>query len=88
MKKKAILAVSFGTSYTETRELTIGAIEKAIGEAFPEYEVFRAFTSQMIIDKLRSRDGLVIDMNAQRLLFRLELRHLSIWRTSMQIRRR
>ena len=61
MKKKAILAVSFGTSYTETRELTIGAIEKAIGEAFPEYEVFRAFTSQMIIDKLRSRDGLVID---------------------------
>lgn len=57
----AILAVSFGTSYNESRDLTIGAIENAIGEAFPEYEVRRAFTSQIIIDKLKERDNLEID---------------------------
>lgn len=57
----AILVVSFGTSYNESRDLTIGAIEKRIADAFPEYEVRRAFTSQIIIDKLKERDGLEID---------------------------
>ena len=46
----AILVVSFGTSYNDSRDLTIGAIEEAIAEAFPEYDVRRAFTSQIIID--------------------------------------
>lgn len=59
--KQAILVVSFGTSYNESRDLTIGAIENAIADAFPKYEVRRAFTSQIIIDKLAQRDGLVID---------------------------
>ena len=57
----AILVVSFGTSYNESRDLTIGAIEKAIAAAYPQYEVRRAFTSQIIIDKLKERDGLEID---------------------------
>lgn len=57
----AILVVSFGTSYNESRDLTIGAIENAIADAYPEYEVRRAFTSQIIIDKLKERDGLEID---------------------------
>lgn len=56
-----ILVVSFGTSYNENRDLTIGAIEESIKKAFPDYEVRRAFTSQMIIDKLKERDGLEID---------------------------
>lgn len=60
-EKKAILVVSFGTSYNETRKATIGAVEEAITAAFPEYEVRRAFTSQMIIDKLKERDGEEID---------------------------
>ncbi len=59
--KTAILAVSFGTSYNDSREVTIGAIEKAIADAFPAYEVRRAFTSQVIINKLRKRDGIKID---------------------------
>lgn len=59
--KKAILVVSFGTSYHDTREAAIGAVEKRIAEAFPDYEVRRAFTSQMIIDKLAARDNLMID---------------------------
>lgn len=59
--KKAILVVSFGTSYNESREKTIGSIEAAIGQAFEKHEVRRAFTSNMIIDKLMARDGLKID---------------------------
>lgn len=59
--KQAILVVSFGTSYNDSRDKTIGAIENAIAKAYPDYEVRRAFTSQIIIDKLKERDGLEID---------------------------
>ena len=59
--KPVILAVSFGTSYNDTRDLTIGAIENVLQEAFPDYEVRRAFTAQTVIDILEERDGLEID---------------------------
>ena len=57
----AILVVSFGTSYNDSRDITIGAIETAITSAFPNYDVRRAFTSQIIIDILGERDSLKID---------------------------
>ena len=66
-EKKAILVVSFGTSYNETRAVTIEAIENAITAEFTDFDVRRAFTSQIIIDKLASRDGLEIDNVAQAL---------------------
>lgn len=56
-----LLVVSFGTSYNDSRRLTIGAIEEAMEEAFPDYSVRRAFTSQIIIDHVASRDGETID---------------------------
>lgn len=59
--KPAVLVVSFGTSYNDTREATIGAVEKKIEEKFPDYDVRRAFTSQTIIDKLKERDNIEID---------------------------
>lgn len=59
--KPVLLVVSFGTSYNDTRAVTIEAIENKAREAFPDYEVRRAFTSQIIIDKLAKRDNLVID---------------------------
>lgn len=59
--QSVILVVSFGTSYNESRAVTIDAIEADIAAAFPGMEVRRAFTSQMIIDKLADRDGLKID---------------------------
>ncbi len=58
--KKAILAVSFGTSHNDTRKITIDAIEKDMQEAFPEYALYRAWTSKMIIKKVRTRDGVHI----------------------------
>ncbi|MEG1994012.1 MAG: sirohydrochlorin cobaltochelatase, partial [Oscillospiraceae bacterium] len=61
INKKAILVISFGTSYADTREKTIGAIENKIKEEFADYEVRRAFTSQIIIKKLKERDNIVID---------------------------
>ena len=60
-RKKSILVVSFGTSYNDSRERNIDAIEQTIAETFPEYEVRRAFTSQVIIDKLKKRDHIGID---------------------------
>jgi len=56
-----LLVVSFGTSYNDSRRLTVGAIEKAIKDAFTDYSVRRAFTSQIIIDHVKNRDGEVID---------------------------
>lgn len=59
--KPVLLVVSFGTSYNDNRDLSIGGIEKALQAAYPNYEVRRAFTSQIIIDKLKERDKLNID---------------------------
>ena len=60
--KPVILVTSFGTSYNSTRHVTIGAIEDAIREKYGrDYDVRRAFTSQIIIDKLKERDGIEID---------------------------
>ena len=59
--KPVILVVSFGTSYNDSRDKTIGAIEKSIEDKYTDYDVRRAFTSQIIIDKLKERDGLEID---------------------------
>lgn len=56
-----LLVVSFGTSYNDSRRLTIGAIENAIEKAFPDYSVRRGFTSQIIIDHIKSRDKIAID---------------------------
>ena len=50
--KPVILVVSFGTSYTDNLDLSIGAVENDIAAAFPEYEVRRAFTAQTVIDIL------------------------------------
>lgn len=59
--EQELLVVSFGTSYNDSRRLTIGAIENAVEQAFPDYSVRRGFTSQIIIDHVKSRDGVAID---------------------------
>ena len=56
-----LMVVSFGTSYNDNRRMTVGAIEDAIEKAFPDYSVRRAFTSQIIIDHVKSRDNEIID---------------------------
>ena len=56
-----LLVISFGTSFNDSRRETIGAIEDALEEAFPEWSVRRAFTAQIVIDHIESRDGYHID---------------------------
>lgn len=60
MKTKAILVVSFGTSFVKTREKTIDQIEKDIEATFPDYRIYQAWTSKIIIAKLFRRDGIRI----------------------------
>lgn len=67
--EKELLVVSFGTSYNDNRRQTIGAIEDALEVAFPDYSVRRAFTSQIILDKVKDRDGVAMD-NVQQALDR------------------
>lgn len=55
--KKAVLVVSFGTSYEETRKKTIDQIEETLRRAYPEHIFYRAWTSKMIRKKLLERDG-------------------------------
>ena len=62
-----LLVVSFGTSFNDNRRLTIGAIEKAMEKAFPDYSVRRGFTAQIVIDHIQRRDGEVIDNVTQAL---------------------
>ncbi len=59
--RRAILVVSFGTSYEETRKVTIDAIEQEIGDAHPDYKIYRAWTSKMILKKLKKRDNIHYD---------------------------
>lgn len=56
-----ILVVSFGTSFNDSRVATIGGIEKAIAAAYPDWSVRRAFTSDIIINHVKERDGEIID---------------------------
>lgn len=56
MSKKGILVVSFGTSHLDTLYKTIRQIEEDISEIYTEYKLYRAFTSKMIINILRSRE--------------------------------
>lgn len=59
--EKELLVLSFGTSYNDSRRLTIGAIENAIEAAVPDYAVRRGFTANIVIDHVNRRDGILID---------------------------
>lgn len=59
--EKELLVISFGTSFNDNRQATVGAIEAAMEKAFPDYSVRRGFTSNIIIDHVMSRDGVKID---------------------------
>ncbi len=56
-RKKGVLVVSFGTSYENTRRLTISAIEDAIHSAHPDIPLYTAWTSRMIMAKLLKTTG-------------------------------
>lgn len=60
-EKKAVLVVSFGTSYEQSIQKSIKSIEERLGQAFPDCCIKRAFTSNMIIKKLRENKNINVD---------------------------
>ena len=54
---KALLSVSFGTSYVETREKTIDQINEKLAAAFPDRAFYTAWTSGVIVRKVRAARG-------------------------------
>lgn len=59
MSKKALMIVSFGTSFDEAMPAIVN-IEETCRRAFPDYDFYRAFTSGMIIRKLKKTKNIVI----------------------------
>ncbi len=58
--KKAIIVVSFGTTFAEACKSCIESVENRISETFPDYDVFRAFTSKFVIKRLAERDQIYV----------------------------
>ncbi len=56
--KDAILVMTFGTTFTDTRAKTIDAVEADIQKAFPNIPVFEAYTSHIIIDRVKANEGI------------------------------
>ena len=58
--KKAILAVSYGSSLAAAREKTIDIIEKELADAFPDRKLYRAWTSEFMRKRANEQDGLSV----------------------------
>ena len=65
--ENALLVVSFGTSFNDSRVADIKGIEDALQAAYPDWSVRRAFTAQIIINHIQARDGEKIDNMTQAL---------------------
>jgi sirohydrochlorin cobaltochelatase len=61
MVRKALLVVSFGTSYNDTCVRSISAAEDSLASAFPDRELHRAYTSHGVRKILFDRDGRNVD---------------------------
>lgn len=59
-QQKAILLVSFGTSYAESRRKTIDKILEEVTQNYPDCNIYQAWSSKMIIHSLLKRDGIRI----------------------------
>lgn len=58
--KTGILTASFGTTYQETREKNIEAVERSLKEQYPQAMCYRGFSSGIVRKILKERDGLFV----------------------------
>lgn len=58
--KDAIVVMSFGTTYTESRKATIEKTVAEIQAAHPDTKVVLAFTSHIIVDRIQQKEGIKI----------------------------
>jgi len=59
--KNALLVVSFGTTHLDTLEKTIAATENTLALAFPEYPLYRAFSSDIVRKRLKTKFDIHVD---------------------------
>lgn len=67
MQERELLVVSFGSSFAETRETDIGGVERALGEAYPDFLLRRAFSSPRVIAHMKRKDHEEVDSVSQAL---------------------
>ncbi len=61
MNKKAIIVASFGTSYIEVLNRSIKLVEDQVAKEFPDFEIRRVFTSNMVRKALLKKEGIKTD---------------------------
>ena len=67
--KAALLMVHFGTTYDDTRALTINAINAKAAEAFPDMRIEEAYTSRIVMKRLADRG--IVKQTPREMLLRL-----------------
>ena len=58
--KDAVVVMSFGTTMKETRDKTINATVAEIQNALPGVKVVVAYTSHIIIDRIKAKEGVAV----------------------------
>lgn len=59
MGKKALAAVSFGTTYPQARQ-AIDKIRNRLALEFPDYDIYRTFTSDTVIKHLAEKENIIV----------------------------
>lgn len=59
--KKGIIVTSFGTTHEDTRRLCIETTEDLIKKEFKDHLVLRAFTSRIVISRLKKNHDYLVD---------------------------
>ena len=65
--KDAILVMSFGTTFKDARKVNIEKTVEDIQAAYPDKKVVMAFTSHIIIDRIKEKEGIIIPTPEQAL---------------------
>ena len=58
---KAVVVVSFGSTFDDTRTKDISGIEEAVAKAFTNRDINRAFTSYIIMERLEKNKGIKVN---------------------------
>ena len=59
--KKALVVVSFGTTFKESRQMDIEGVENALKAAFPDRDFKRAFTAKIVMQRMLENEGIKVD---------------------------
>lgn len=58
--RNGILTASFGTTYKEARNISLEAIDRAVSCKFPDFAVYKAYTSSIVKKRIYKNENLII----------------------------